>query len=321
MKLASVLLVTLTLVFGGFFGGTAFAGKSVSVAYSSVGDANPWFNAFSKDLEKEAKKRGHKYRVTHAQSKVEKQLADVEDMMVLKPDILILGPVDVVGSAAALPIAKKAGIPVLVVNRDIKGEVGKDYITRIHSDFKFIGASECDIIYSAFGPDKEIKVVELHGTPGGGNTIDMSKGFRERMKKYPNMKIVSSQLGDYNIATAMKSMENIIQSGIEFNAVFGHFDTEALGAIQALKSAGREIGSDPSKGEIVVVGNGGIVDALKAIKAGDYYGLITVSPYYASQVFDAIEAYFAGKSQPEYIRVDDFVIDKSNVDENMWFGF
>ena len=162
MKLTSVLLVTLALVCGGFFCGTAFAGKSVSVAYSSVGDANPWFNAFSKDLEKEAKKRWYKYRVTHAQSKVEKQLADVEDMIVLKPDILVLGPVDVVGSAAALPIAKKAGIPVLVVNRDIKGTAGKDYITRIHSDFKFIGASECDIIYSAFGPDKEIKVVELH---------------------------------------------------------------------------------------------------------------------------------------------------------------
>jgi len=161
----------------------------------------------------------------------------------------------------------------------------------------------------------------LHGTPGGGNTIGLSKGFREQMKKYPNMELVASQLGDYNRATAMKSMENIIQSGVEFNAVFGHFDEEAIGAIQALKAAGYKVGSNPDNGEIIVVGNGGIVDGLKAIKAGEYHGLVTCSPYYADQVFDTIEAYFKGEELPTYIRVDDFVIDGSNIDDNMWFGF
>jgi ribose transport system substrate-binding protein len=295
--------------------------KQLVVAYSSVGDPNPWFIGFSKELKKEADKRGYKFRVAHAQAKIEKQLADVEDMVAQKPDILILGPIDVEGSAECLPVAKKAGIPVLIVNRDIRGTPGEDFITRIYSDFEFLGAKECEVIYEAFGPDKEIKVVELHGTPGGGNTIGLSKGFRKQLKQYPNMKLVSSQLGDYNRATAMKSMENIIQSGVEFNAVFGHFDEEAIGAIQALKSAGYKVGSDPDKGEIVVVGNGGIVDGLKAIKAGEYHGLVTCSPYYADQVFDTIEAYFRGEKLPDYIRVNDFVIDGSNIDKYMWFGF
>jgi ABC-type sugar transport system substrate-binding protein len=321
MKRVLTLLIVLTLLFGGISPGPARAEKELTVAYSSVGDPNPWFIAFSEQLEKEAEKRGYKFRVTHAQAKIEKQLADVEDMVAQKPDILILGPIDVEGSAEALPVAKKAGIPVLVVNRDIRGEPGEDYITRIYSDFEFLGAKQCEVIYEAFGPDKAIKVVELHGTPGGGNTIGLSKGFREQMKNYPNMELVSSQLGDYNRATAMKSMENIIQSGVEFNAVFGHFDEEALGAIQALKSAGYNIGSDPEKGEIVIVGNGGIVDGLKAVQAGEYHGLVTCSPYYADQVFDTIEAYLGGEELPTYIRVDDFVIDAGNIDEYMWFGF
>ena len=69
------------------------------------------------------------------------------------------------------------------------------------------------------------------------------------------------------------------------------------------------------------VSNGGIKDAIKAVKAGELYASITVSPYYANQVFDAIEAFKAGKPLPPYIRVDDFVIDSSNVDKNASFGF
>jgi len=292
----------------------------IKVAYSSVGDPNPWFIAFSEELEKEAEKRGIDFRVTHAQAKIEKQIADVEDLVAQKPDVLILGPIDVEGSAEALPIAKKAGVPVLVVNRDIRGVPGEDYMSRIYSDFEWIGSKCADVLAETFG-SAPIKVVELHGTPGGGNTIGLAKGFRDSMEKYPNMEIVSSQLGDYNRATAMASMENIIQSGVEFNAVYGHFDEEALGAIQALKAAGMKPGSDWENGEIVIVADGGITDALKAIKAGEYHASVTCSPYYAGQVFDAIEAYLAGENLPDYIRVDDFVIDQTNIDEYMWFGF
>jgi len=298
------------------------SGASVpTVAYSSVGDPNPWFTTFAGEMEKEAKKRGYKFTVVHAQAKIEKQLADVEDLVAQKPDILILGPIDVKGSAACLGVAKEAKVPVIVVNRDIAGVAGKDYITRLHSDFEWVGAKEAETIAKALGPDKPIKVVELHGTPGGGNTIGLSKGFRDEMKKHPNMEIVASQLGDYTRATALKSMENIVQSMKgKFNAVYGHSDEEGIAAIQALKAAGLKTG-DGKDGSIVVVSNGGIKDAIKAVKAGELYASVTVSPYYANQVFDAVEAFKAGKPLPTYIRVDDFVIDSSNVDKNASFGF
>jgi galactofuranose transport system substrate-binding protein len=299
---------------------TKAGGGVPTVAYSSVGDPNPWFTTFAGEMEKEAKKRGYKFTVVHAQAKIEKQLADVEDLVAQKPDVLILGPIDVKGSAACLGVAKEAKVPVIVVNRDIAGVAGKDYITRIHSDFEWVGAKEAETIAKALG-DKPIKVVELHGTPGGGNTIGLSKGFREEMKKHPNMEIVASQLGDYTRAVALKSMENIVQSMKgKFNAVYGHSDEEGIAAIQALKAAGLKTG-DGKDGSIVVVSNGGIKDAIKAVKAGELYASVTVSPYYANQVFDAVESFKAGKPLPPYIRVDDFVIDSSNVDKNASFGF
>lgn len=298
------------------------AAEGPRVAYSSVGDPNPWFLAFSAELEKEAKKRGFNFRVTHAQAKVEKQIADVEDIVVQKPDYLILGPVETKGSADALRIAKKAGVPVIVVNRDIDGVAGEEFVTKIYSDFEWIGEKMCELVHDAFPADtKEIRVVELHGTAGGGNTIGMQKGLRKKMADYPNMKIVSSQPGNFDRATAMKAMENIIQSGTEFDAVVGHFDEESIGAIQALKADGKKIGSDTTKGEIIIVGNGGTKDGLKAVKAGLYHNIVSVTPYYADQVFDAIEAHAKGEELPEYIRVDDIVINKDNIEDHMASGF
>lgn len=293
-----------------------------TVAYSSVGDPNPWFLAFSAELEKEAKKRGYRFRVTHAQAKVEKQIADVQDIVVQKPDYLILGPIHTDGSAPALRIAKKAGVPVIVVNRDIRGEAGEDYVTKIYSDFEWIGEKMAEAVHDAFDPDKEsIRVVELHGTPGGGNTVGMKKGLRQKMAEYGNMELVASQPGNFNRGDAMKSMQSIIQSGVEFDAIVCHFDEEAMGAIQAMRQKGRKMGNDPAEGEVIIVGNGGTKDGLKAVEAGYYHKIVSVTPYYADQVFDAIEAHAKGEKLEPYIRVEDILIDKSNVDEHMATGF
>jgi len=286
------------------------------VAYSSPGDANSWFLAFSTELETEAKNNGYQYRVAHAEGKIDRQIADVEDIVADQPDFLILGPITPDGSAEALRIAKKAGVPVVVVNRDIEGVAGEDFITKIYSDFDWIGEKLAELIHDAFDADEKIRVVELHGTQGSANTIGMSRGFRKKMEEYPNMEIVVSQPGNFNKETAMKAMEKIVQSGVEFNAVFGHFDADALGAIRALHVAKRKVGSNPQDGEIVVVGNGGTKDGLKAIKNGSYHKIVSVTPYYADVVFDAIEAYKKGETLPAYIRVKDIIIDKDNVDEH-----
>ena len=175
-----------------------------------------------------------------------------------------------------------------------------------------------DAVHDAFDPETEtIRIVELHGTPGGGNTIGMSRGLRKGIKKYKNMKLVESQLGDFNRATAMKTMESILGSKIKFDAIVCHYDAEAMGAIQALTAAKITPGNDPKKGEIIIVGNGGTKEGVQAVKKGLYHKIISVSPYYADKVFDAIEAHFKGEKLPPYIQVDDFIIDKSNVDKHM----
>jgi galactofuranose transport system substrate-binding protein len=299
---------------------TATAGKTV--AYSSPGDSNGWFLAFSSELKKEARKRGYSLSVTHAAGNTSKQLADVQDIIAQKPDFLILGPKDTNASADALQTAKDAGVPVVIVNRDIKGTHGEDYITRIYSDFEWIGEKMAQAVREAFPADKDnIRIVEIHGTLGSANTTGMSKGIRKVTDSDPRMELVRSQPGNFQRDAAMAAMENIIQSGVKFDAIICHYDDEAMGVIQALTRKGLKMGNDPSKGEIIIVGNGGTKVGLEAVKAGRYHKIISVTPYYADVVFDAIKDHKSGKKLPPYIRVDDIVIDKNNVDEHMARGF
>lgn len=293
------------------------------IAYSSVGDSNAWFVTFARDMEKESKKQGYAFRVTHAgKGGVRKQIADVQDMVALKPEFLVLGPCEPKGSAEALRIAKKAGVKVIVVNRDIEGKHGVDYVTKIYSDFDWIGEKMAEAIHGAFPAGTEkIRVVELHGTAGASNTVGMQKGFARKIAEYGNIEIVSSRAGNFNRTDAINAMESVVATKEKFDAVVCHFDTDAMAAIKVLTEAGIKVGGDPGKGEIIIVGNGGTKDGLNAVKAGKYHKIVSVSPYYANQVFDAIKAVKAGKTLPPYIQVKDVVIDKSNVDQHMATGF
>ena len=298
------------------------ASNSKAVAYSSPGDSNGWFLAFSSELKAEAEKRGYVYSVTHANQNTVKQLSDVEDIVTQKPAFLILGPKDTNASAEALRTAKDAGVPVIIVNRDIKGKHGEDYITKIYSDFEWIGEKMAKVVRDAFPADQEkIRIVEIHGTLGSANTAGMSKGIRKVTDNDPRMELVRSQPGNFNRDVAMAAMENIIQSEVKFDAIICHYDDEAMGVIQALTGKGLKMGSDPSKGEIIIVGNGGTKVGLQAVKAGRYHKIVSVTPYYAEVVFNAIEDHKNGKTLPAYIRVEDIVIDKDNVDEHMPKGF
>ena len=108
-------------------------------------------------------------------------------------------------------------------------------------------------------------------------------------------------------------MENIIQAqGDDIDAVYGHDDECAIGAIQALKAAGMKPGED-----IAVVGVGGFKDACVCIQNGEMDGTVLCSPWFGPTAFDLVEKIMAGETIDTKIINPGYMIDKSNVDEFM----
>jgi ABC-type sugar transport system substrate-binding protein len=285
--------------------GTSNAGQFV-VGFSQMESDNPWRIAQTQSIRDEAAKRGVTLVVTDAQGQTAKQVSDVEDLIARRVDVILLAPREFDGLAPALQAAKRANIPVILVDREAAGTAGQDYITFLGSNFIQQGERAAEWLATATGGNAQI--VELSLTPGSSVARDRAQGFRNGLAKYPNMKIVASQTGDASRLKAQSVMQNIAQSlGSKITAVYAHNDEMALGAIRALTAAGRKPGKD-----VIVVSVDGQRAALEAITAGTLGATVESNPRFGPLAFETIEQFRAGKTIPPKIILTDRLFDKSN---------
>lgn len=213
--------------------------KEMVIAFSQMEMNNAWRVAETNSIQAEAKARGVKLIYTDANGDTAKQVSDVEDIVNQKPDVILLAPREFDGLTPALDAAKTAGIPVLLIDREAAGEPGVDFAAFVGANFYWEGQTCAQKLVERFGTEEEVNVVQITGTPGSSVADDRQKGFEEELAKHPNFKIIATQNGEFTRSIAQQAMENIIQSqGDKIDAVYGHDDECAIGAIQALKSAG-----------------------------------------------------------------------------------
>lgn len=308
---AAILLVTLALIFsgckqGGQSGTQNPGGGTKTVGFSQMENNGPWRIAETKSMKDEAAKRGYELVVTDAQGQTSKQVSDVEDLIARRVDAIFLAPREFEGLAPALQAAKEANIPVFLIDREAAGKVGEDYVTFIGSNFVEQGQRVGEWLAQNTGG--KAGIIELQGTAGSSVANDRAQGFKNVIDKYPEMKILASQTANFTRAEGQKVMENLIQShGNDITAVYAHNDEMALGAIQALKSAGMNPGKD-----VLVVSVDGQKSALEAIMAGDMSITVESNPRFGPIAFDTYEKYLRGEKLPPKIVLEDRFFDKNN---------
>jgi ribose transport system substrate-binding protein len=279
-----------------------------TVGFSQMSSDNPWRIAESRSMEDEAKKRGDKFglRLTNAQGSTAKQVSDVEDLVSSGVDAIFLAPQEYQGLEPALQAAKEAKIPVFLVDREAAGTAGQDYVAFLGSNFIEQGKRAGEWLVKE--SNGKAGIVELTGTAGASVARDRQKGFMDAIASQPNMKVIASQTANFTRAEGQRVMENIIQAkGNEITAVYAHNDEMAIGAIQALKAAGRKPGTD-----ILIISIDGEKDALKAIMAGELNASVESNPRFGPLAFDTLEKFLRGeKIEPKIILTDRF-FDKSN---------
>ena len=277
------------------------------VGFSQMESDNPYRLAETKSIRDEATKRGIQLVVTDAQGQTAKQVADVEDLIARKVDMIVLAPRTFDGLTPALEAAKAAKIPVILVDRAAKGTAGVDYVTELASNYKEQGRRAAE--WLAAQTKGTANIVELSGTPGASVADDRANGFREELAKYPNMKIIASQTGNFSRATGQGVMQNIAQSlGKKITAVYAHNDEMAIGAIQALTAAGLKPGTD-----VTIVSVDGSRAALEAIDRGELGATVESNPRYGPLAFETIEKYRKGEKLPPKILVNDRFFNRENV--------
>jgi len=283
----------------------------LKVGFAQMENNISWRVAETKSVQDEAKRLGVELIYTDAQSSTAKQVSDVEDMVVQGVNYIILPPREEEGLQPALDKAKAAGIPVILIDRTVRGD---DYAVLIASDFIEEGERAGKWLIDKLGGSGNVVVLE--GTQGATSTIDRQKGFEQAIEG-TGVKIIAMQTAEYTLSEGQRVMENIIQAqGDKIDAVYAHNDDMAIGAIQALKAAGIQPGKD-----VIVVSVDGSKAALQAIIAGELGCSVQCSPFFGPITFETIAKLEAGEKVPRFIKNEDLLFDITNAAEHLETAF
>jgi simple sugar transport system substrate-binding protein len=285
------------------------AKKKLTVGFSQVGAESAWRTAETESIKAEAKKRGIELKFSDAQQRQENQIQAVRSFIAQGVDAIILAPKVETGWEPVLQEARRAKIPVVLVDRGISVSDDSLYTTLIASDFVAEGKMAAEWLAAKLNGKGNI--LELQGTPGAAPAIDRKKGFEDGIGRFPGLKIIASQSGEFNRANGKQVTEALLKKfGNEINAVYAHNDDMALGAIQAIEEAGRKPGTD-----VIVVSIDGVKGAFEAMVLGKLNCTVECSPLLGPMAFDAVEKAVAGQSLPKKSVVEDKVYDQSTAKE------
>lgn len=289
---------------GNASGGAAPKDGGIKIGVSFQEMDNPYFVLMKQSVEEMSATIGAKAYFADARHDITKQTSDIEDMIQKGVNILLLNPTDSVGVEGAVKEAKKAGIVVVTVDAQASGPIDS-----------FVGSKNYDAgllagEFLAKHLNGKGDVAILDGIPVVP-ILERVRGFKDAIAKYPDIKIVSTQNGKQERATALSVTENMIQSSPTLAGIFSVNDGGALGALSAIESSGRDI---------ALVSVDGFSEAVAAIEKGGPFKA-TSAQFPRDQIRIALGialAKYWGANIPQEIPVDVKLITKENAKGFSW---
>ncbi|WP_263081688.1 ribokinase [Endozoicomonas sp. Mp262] len=226
--------------------------KTMALMISTL--SNPFFVTLKESAERKARQRGYNLLVLDSQDDSEKEMKNMEDLIIQGVKVILLNPADSDAAGSTVRLANSAGIPVITLDRDVsRGKV----ISHIASNNVAGGQIAGNYIVGQLGGKGQ--VVQLEGIPGTSAAKERGKGFRKAIEE-SDIRLVASQPGWFDRTKALSVTENLLQAHPNVNAIFAQNDEMALGAIKAVKSINKDI---------LVVGFDGTEEGVSAVNSGE----------------------------------------------------
>jgi ABC-type sugar transport system substrate-binding protein len=275
-------------------------------------ETNPFRIAETQSIRDEAENVGvEKLIVTNAASQISKQNSDIQDMLAQGAEVLIVAPLNADGLEPAFQAAADQNVPVFLIDREVTAEPCENYITFMGSNFIRQGKQAADLLAEATGEQAQVAILE--GTPGASVSADRQSGFVDQLEaEYPDMEVAASQTANFVRTEGQTVMEQLLQSNPDINAVYAHNDEMALGAIQAIRDAGKTPGDD-----VKIVSIDGTEGAVQALAQGQMNGVVESNPRFGPLAFQTVEQFLSGEPIPQKIIIEDRIYTPENAEENL----
>jgi len=176
----------------------------------------------------------------------------------LKYDAIIVNPLDFEANVDVVTKAKAAHIPVIVTNARLNTQ---EMTSAVDSDDVLGGYMEAKSVLQKLGCKGNVVIIE--GPKGGSGEIQRGQGNEKAIAECPagSVRTLERKTANWSRSEAMDLMQNWLQKDRgKINGVIGQNDEMALGAIEAIKSAGLNVHN------FSIAGIDGVSDALNAVK-------------------------------------------------------
>ncbi len=206
--------------------------QKVAVIISTLN--NPWFVVLAETAANEAKALGYEAKIFDSQNNTAIESDHFENVIASGYKAILFNPTNADGSISNVLKAKRAGIPVFCMDREVNNADAPT--CQILSD----SYSGCVSLgkYFVKKMNKKGKYVEILGLVGDNNTWSRSRGFHSVVDNYPELEMVAQQNADFDRNKALEVMESLLQAQPNIDGVFCGNDAMAMGAYQALLAAG-----------------------------------------------------------------------------------
>ena len=225
-------------------------------------------------LEMFLKQVGYDMKTLNADNKTDAQQSQMNDVIALKPAAIILAAVDFNALKPSVEAARAAGIPVVEFDRQITSTPSDFTSVAGTVEIGHIAADQAEKLLTAKNGSPKGKVLQVLGDPGDPYTLDIQKGFEEKMKAFPDVKIISVPAMGWAADAAGTIVADQLVANPDIDLIFSHAAHLSVAGVASLEAAGKK------PGDVMMMSSNGAPVGLDLIRKG-WLNVEVEQPLYA----------------------------------------
>ena len=280
---------------------TASKAEDVSMAFIVKDMTNPYYWRMGEGAKRAAEELGIDLSYVSAEfnGDIEGQIAVFESEMVKGHDAIVLVPMNGTALIPKVMEANSAGIPVITADTRVDdGPANVETFVGLDEQTSFAGMAQW--VVDQLGGEGKVAILE--GFRGSSTAELRLMGMMQVFDANPGIEVVASIAADWDTEKGLKASEDILQAHPDVDAIIGSNDLMALGAVQAVKGAGK-------LDDVIIVGDDAIPSALAALRSGELNATIDGNTDLVG--YEAIMA--AHRHVTEGAELDEWIVVESSI--------
>lgn len=279
----------------------------IVVGFSQVGSESDWRAANTASIKAAlSEEKGYELLFENAKQNQENQFMAVRNFILQGVDMIVIAPVSETGWDNVLHEAKSAGIPVIIVDREVAVDDESLYLSRVGSDFLEEGKVAVKWLETELADRKnkseQVNILHIKGAEGSTAQIMRTQAIEEGAAKHSNWNIVAQLNGEFTEAKGYEVVRDYVARNKNIDVIYSENDNMTFGAMRALDEAGITYGKD---GDVIIISFDAVREALQYCLSGKINLCVECNPLHGEILDTLIRQYRSGEEIPKHTYVDE----------------